>query len=295
MRAFDNTLDTHAQPRPESQQRGSGLSAGSSRAGRCVGRCRDAYLRGVMRIRSIVLIGGNSTLYSANPASRFVSSRTAAQCSFMNGSQNRRATAGCRKASALFTVNSPVASVIYARTSTTDQTCENQLIELRRYVQARGWAAAVEYVDHGVSGSKDRRPALDRMMADAKRRKIDVVICWKLDRFGRSLTHLVNAIQTLTDAGVGFTSIGEGIDTHSATGLLMLGILASFAEFEKSRIRERVLAGLQRAKAQGKRLGTPRTRPAKIEVPGGTVRDAAKAWGVSKSTAARWIAVGRSR
>jgi DNA invertase Pin-like site-specific DNA recombinase len=184
-------------------------------------------------------------------------------------------------------------AALYARDSTTDQTCENQLIELRRYVQARGWTAAAEYIDHGISGSKDRRPALDRLMADAKRRKVDVVVCWKLDRFGRSLAHLVNAIQTLTDVGVGFTSIGEGIDTHSATGRLMLGILASFAEFERARIQERVRAGLARARAQGKRLGRPRTRPAKIDIPGGTVRAAAALWGVSKTTAAKWIAEGR--
>jgi DNA invertase Pin-like site-specific DNA recombinase len=130
-------------------------------------------------------------------------------------------------------------------------------------------------------------------MLDAKRRKVDVVVCWKLDRFGRSLAHLVNAIQTLTDVGVGFTSIGEGIDTQSATGRLMLGILASFAEFERARIQERVRAGLARARAQGKRLGRPRTRPAKIDIPGGTVRAAAALWGVSKTTAAKWIAEGR--
>ncbi|MGH9242279.1 MAG: recombinase family protein [Vicinamibacterales bacterium] len=150
-------------------------------------------------------------------------------------------------------------AAIYARVSTVEQQPENQLEELRRFVTARGWTA-VEYVDHGISGAKDRRPSLDRMMADAKWRKIDVVVVWKLDRFGRSLQHLVNAIQGLTDAGVGFQSLGEGIDTQSATGRLMLGVLASFAEFERDRIRERVLVGLQRAKSQGKRLrlGTPR-------------------------------------
>ena len=117
-------------------------------------------------------------------------------------------------------------AAIYARVSTNDQTCENQLLELRRYCEARGWQTA-EYVDNGISGAKDRRPALDRLIADAKRRKLDVVACWKLDRFGRSLAHLITAIQTLTDAGVGFTSLGEGIDTRSATGRLMLGILGS--------------------------------------------------------------------
>src|SRR4030095_15319808 len=95
-------------------------------------------------------------------------------------------------------------AAIYARVSTTEQTCDNQLLELRRYCDARGWQAT-EYVDTGLSGSEDPRPALDRLMADAKRRKVDVVVCWKLDRFGRSLAHLINAIQALTDAGVGFT------------------------------------------------------------------------------------------
>src|SRR6188474_2057839 len=150
-------------------------------------------------------------------------------------------------------------AALYARVSTSDQTCENQLLELRRYCEARGWQAT-EYVDTGISGAKDRRPALDQLMADAKRRKVDLVVCWKLDRFGRSLAHLVNAIQTLTDAGVGFTSLGEGIDTRSATGRLMLGILGRFAEFERERIREGIRAGLARARLQGQRLGRRRQR-----------------------------------
>jgi DNA invertase Pin-like site-specific DNA recombinase len=126
--------------------------------------------------------------------------------------------------------------------------------------RAQGRRQATEYVDAGISGAKDRRPALDQLMADAKRRKVDLVVCWKLDRFGRSLAHLVNAIQALTDAGVGFTSLGEGIDTRSATGRLMLGILGSFAEFERDRIRERIHAGLARARREGQRLGRRRER-----------------------------------
>jgi putative DNA-invertase from lambdoid prophage Rac len=176
-------------------------------------------------------------------------------------------------------------AAIYSRVSTFDQEPENQLQELRRYVQARGWTA-VEYVDRGISGAKDRRPALDQLMAEAKRRRIDVVVCWKLDRFGRSLAHLVNAIGTLSDAGVGFTSIGEGIDTQSATGRLMLGILGSFAEFERERIRERVLAGLARAKAQGQKLGRKRHRIATADlrrVEGLSVRKAARVLGVPPS------------
>lgn len=182
-------------------------------------------------------------------------------------------------------------AALYARVSTFDQEPENQLQELRRYVDARGWTA-VEYVDRGISGSKDRRPALDAMLAEAKRRKFDVVVCWRLDRLGRSLRHLINLLDEIQTLGVGFVTLGEGIDTTTPAGRLQLHLLAAISQFERERIRERVLAGLQRARKAGKRLGRPRTRPAKIDVPGGSVRAAAEAWGVSKSTAARWIAAG---
>jgi len=180
----------------------------------------------------------------------------------------------------------------YARVSTVDQEPENQLQELRRYVEARGWTAT-EYVDRGVSGAKDRRPALDRLLADARRRRFDVLVCWRLDRLGRNLRHLVTLIDELTALRIGFASLGEGIDTQTPSGRLQLHILAALAEFERERIRERVLAGLQRARTQGKRLGRPRKAPATIAIPGGSVRAAAQAWGVSKSTAARWIATGQ--
>src|SRR5579862_6534768 len=99
-------------------------------------------------------------------------------------------------------------AAIYARVSTFDQEPENQLVELRRYVAARGWTA-VEYVDRGVSGAKDRRPALDDLVRDAKRRKIDVVVCWRLDRLGRNLRHLVTLIEEFQTLGVAFVSLGE--------------------------------------------------------------------------------------
>ena len=184
-------------------------------------------------------------------------------------------------------------AAIYARVSTFDQDPENQLQELRRYVEARGWAGT-EFVDRGISGAKDRRPALDDLMTAAKRRRIDVVVVWRLDRFGRNLRHLVTAIEELNSAGVSFVSLGENIDTTSPTGRLLLGVMGAFAEFERERIRERVMAGLQRARTQGKRLGRPRSRPTTVEVPGGSVRSAAKAWGVSKTTAAKWINEGRT-
>lgn len=186
-----------------------------------------------------------------------------------------------------------VRAAIYARVSTADQAPENQLHELRRYVQARGWLAR-EYVDHGVSGAKDRRPALDQLVADARRRRLDVVVCWRLDRLGRNLKHLITLLDDLQVVGVAFVSLAEGIDATTPAGKLQLHILGAIAEFERERVRERVLAGLQRARRQGKRLGRPRVSPAPIVVPGGTVREAARVWGVSKSTAARWIAVGRT-
>jgi len=114
-------------------------------------------------------------------------------------------------------------AALYVRVSTLDQNTENQAIELRRYIESRGWTA-VEYRDHGVSGAKERRPALDELVADAKRRKFDVLVCWRLDRLGRNLRHLVTLIDELTAVGVGFASLGEGIDTQTPAGRLqMLG------------------------------------------------------------------------
>lgn len=184
-------------------------------------------------------------------------------------------------------------AAIYARVSTLDQTAENQLLELRRYVAARGWAA-VEYVDHGISGTKESRPALDGVMTAVRQRHVDVVVVFALDRVGRSLGHLVRIVEEWQSVGVSLISLRDGLDLGSASGRLQMHILAALAEFERGRLRERTLAGLQRAKAQGKRIGRPWKAVPTIAVPGGTVRGAAAAWGVSKSTAARWIASGRS-
>jgi DNA invertase Pin-like site-specific DNA recombinase len=184
-------------------------------------------------------------------------------------------------------------AAIYARVSTFDQEPENQLQELRRYIEARNWTS-VEYVDKGISGAKDKRPALDALVRDAKRRRFDVVVCWRLDRLGRNLKHLITLLDELQSLGVSFVSLAEGIDATTPAGKLQMHILGAIAEFERERIRERVLAGLRRAKAQGKRLGRPRKAPADMPALGASVREAARAWGVSKSTAARWIAAGRT-
>jgi len=181
-------------------------------------------------------------------------------------------------------------AAIYARVSTSEQTADNQLLELRRYVEARGWTA-VEYVDTGVSGAKDRRPALDRMIADARRRRFDVLVCWRLDRLGRNLKHLITLLDDLHALGVAFVSLAEGIDATTPAGKLQLHILGAIAEFERERIRERVMAGLQRARTQGRRLGRPRAmipieRLQKVEEL--TVDGAATQLGVSRSTVKRW-------
>jgi DNA invertase Pin-like site-specific DNA recombinase len=148
---------------------------------------------------------------------------------------------------------------IYARVSTFDQQPENQLAELRRYVEARGWTA-VEYVDKGVSGAKDRRPGLDQLVTDARRRRFDVLVCWRLDRLGRNLRHLVVMLEELQTLGVAFVSLAEGIDATTPAGKLQMHILAAIAEFERARIAERVKAGLSRVRAAGQTLGRPLTR-----------------------------------
>ena len=150
-------------------------------------------------------------------------------------------------------------AAIYARVSTLDQEPENQLAEVRRYAAARGWTPT-EYVDRGVSGAKDRRPALDLLIVDARRRRFDVLVCWRLDRLGRNLKHLITLLEELQALGIAFVSLAEGIDATTPAGKLQMHILAAIAEFERARIAERVRAGLHRAKAQGKRLGRPAHR-----------------------------------
>jgi DNA invertase Pin-like site-specific DNA recombinase len=148
---------------------------------------------------------------------------------------------------------------LYARVSTLNgQHPEMQLSELREFAARRGWSVAAEYVDEGVSGSKESRPALNRLMADAHHRRFDAVLVWKIDRFGRSLKHLVNAIADLTAYGVAFVSLRDNIDLSTPSGRLMLQIIGAMAEFELSLTQERVKAGLANAQAHGVQLGRPR-------------------------------------
>ena len=147
---------------------------------------------------------------------------------------------------------------IYARVSTQDQDPGLQLSELKQYINDRGWQIHYEYVDIGQSGAKDSRPELNKLMADAKRRRFDVVLVWKFDRFARSVRHLVNALHEFKALGVDFVSLTEGIDTSTPLGEAMFSIIGAMAQLERDLIRERVTAGMRRAREKGKALGRPR-------------------------------------
>src|SRR5207302_7725214 len=157
---------------------------------------------------------------------------------------------------------------LYARVSTSNghQDPEMQLRELREYAEHRNWEIVEEYVDSGVSGSKDSRPALNRLMGDACQRKFDSVLVWKIDRWGRSLKHLVTSLAELDAFGIAFVSLRDNLDLGTPSGRLMMQLLGAMAEFERALIQERVKAGLRNARAKGKRLGRPRTFVSKSKV-----------------------------
>jgi DNA invertase Pin-like site-specific DNA recombinase len=161
---------------------------------------------------------------------------------------------------------------LYGRVSTTDkgQDPELQLKDLRTYANARGWKVFGEYVDKGESGAKDRRPQLDRLMEDARKRRIDGILVWKLDRFGRSLKSLVTTLEELRALGIQFVSYTENLDFSTPAGRAMANLIGVFAEFERDLIRERVRAGIQNAKSKGIRVGR---RPLIDKRLLGTVRD----------------------
>jgi DNA invertase Pin-like site-specific DNA recombinase len=157
----------------------------------------------------------------------------------------------------------PKRAAIYTRVSTDKQTIENQLRSLREIAQRRGWEIVGEYKDAGISGAKgrDQRPGLDQMLADAQRRRFDVVMAWAIDRIGRSLIDLLGTIQSLEACGVDLYLDQQAIDTTTPMGKLMFQVTGAFAEFERSMIRQRINAGLKRAIAEGKQLGRPKIEP----------------------------------
>lgn len=197
-------------------------------------------------------------------------------------------------------MSAPLRMAIYARVSTSNhgQDVSLQTRELREYCERRGLEIVGEYIDVGVSGSKDSRPQLNRLMADAKLRRFDAVCVWKLDRFGRSLRHLVNALADLESLGISFISLKDNLDLSTPSGRLMFQIIGAMAEFERALIQERVRAGLRNARAKGKRLGRPRvivdaSRIADLRTKGRSWAEIKAEVGVSKGTAQRAVACPR--
>jgi DNA invertase Pin-like site-specific DNA recombinase len=153
-----------------------------------------------------------------------------------------------------------IRAALYARVSTANngQDPAMQTRELREYCERRGWDVAGEYVDVGISGTKEKRPELDRLVSEAHRRRFDAVVVWKFDRFARSVSHLLRALETFRALGIEFVSLNEQVDTSTPTGKMVFTVLGAVAELERSLIIERVKAGLRNARAKGKRLGRPR-------------------------------------
>jgi DNA invertase Pin-like site-specific DNA recombinase len=185
-------------------------------------------------------------------------------------------------------------AAIYSRVSTSDQNVSMQLDELRAYCERRGFEVADEYVDSAVSGAKESRPALNRLLVDARRRRFDAVLVYRYDRFARSLRQLVNALGEFDALGIHFISLHEGVDTSTPSGRLVFGIFGTIAEFERSLITERVKSGQAAAKRRGVRFGRPRVQVdpeklADLRRQGLSYASIAKATGVSVSTVFRAV------
>ena len=179
---------------------------------------------------------------------------------------------------------------LYARVSTSDkgQDPEMQLRELREYCERRHWTITSEFVDVGVSGAKDSRLQLNKLMIGARQRQFDTVLVWKLDRFGRSLKHLVTALGEFEALGIAFVSLRDSFDLTTPAGRLMFNMVASFAEFERDLIRERVKAGIANRRAKGFRVGrkpvtVDSVRLQALRSEGQTIREIAVALGISRS------------
>jgi DNA invertase Pin-like site-specific DNA recombinase len=182
---------------------------------------------------------------------------------------------------------------IYTRVSTADQNADLQQTELNEYASFRKWNVAGVYADT-ISGAKDKRPALDRLMADAKRGKFDVIAVWRFDRFARSTSHLLRALEEFAALGIDFVSLKESIDTSTPTGKMIFTVLAAVAELERSTIRERVVAGQKAAKRRGVRFGRPQVQVDIREIEalrkqGQTWREIALAMGTSEDTLLRRV------
>jgi len=189
---------------------------------------------------------------------------------------------------------------IYTRISTLDQTIDNQLIELRDHCSKMGWEVVKEYADEGLSGtlSRDKRPALNSLIKDAYRKRFDSVVCWDISRIGRSMKELILFLSDMKDRGIGICSVCQGFDTSTSMGEIMFQFVGILSSWEREMIRERTLAGLERAKSQGKTLGrrkvTNDTMTAKIvelRTTKKTIRQIASEVGVSVGTVSNTLKV----
>ena len=187
---------------------------------------------------------------------------------------------------------------IYGRVSTTNhgQDVSMQTRDLEQFALARGWHLVDSYLDLGISGSKDKRPELDRLMADAHKRRFDVVCVWRFDRFARSVSHLLRALETFNALGIAFVSLSEQMDTTTPTGKMVFTVLGAVAELERSLIVERVRAGLRNARAKGKTLGRPRVavdgaRIGRLRAQGRSIREIADELGYSRGVVHKTLAI----
>jgi DNA invertase Pin-like site-specific DNA recombinase len=178
---------------------------------------------------------------------------------------------------------------IYAHVSTKDQSCELQVRDLRAYCAARGFDLVREYVDVGQSGAKDSRPELNILMDDARKRQFDAIVVWRFDRFARSTKRLLSALEEFRSLGIQFISYQENIDTSSALGQALFTIVSAVAQLERDLIRERVTAGIRNARANGKKLGRPKSgveleRILELKALGQSLREIAATLGVGYGT-----------
>jgi DNA invertase Pin-like site-specific DNA recombinase len=182
---------------------------------------------------------------------------------------------------------------LYMRVSTKGQgqTTDTQALVLHEYAHSRGFEVIGEYRDEGISGSKDSRPSLDRLMKDARARKFDVVIVARFDRFARSVSHLLRALEEFNHLGIDFVSLSESIDTSTPMGKMIFTVLGAVAELERNLIKERVQMGISRARKQGKQVGRPKRifdrEKARMLVQATSIREAARQFGVSRGVIER--------
>jgi len=190
-------------------------------------------------------------------------------------------------------------AALYLRVSTIDQNPETQGIELRQFAHQRGYEIVQEYTDHGISGTKARRPALDQMLRDAHRRKFDAVLVWSSDRLARSTKHFLQFLDELNELGIQFLSQREAIDTEGVLGRALVTIISAISELERSLIVERVRAGMRRAKLEGRRIGrapldVDRVALVRDRLQGMSLTKTSRKYGVSRASVVRLVREART-